>query len=328
MAGDRLLLFDNVEAGFSIGGSALDRVLTARTMKGRILGQSRMTPELPVDVVFYATGNNLGLRGDSLRRVVPCRLETAEERPEERSDFRLARDCPCGCRGDLLGHVKRARGRLVAAALAILRGYVAAGRPDRGLKPMDYPAWSGLIRNAVHWATGVDPCEARRELIADSDQYGEWKALLAGWTALCAAQGKTALTAAEARQALLAGDGRHEELRAIVGAWSKDDKFPSARTIGNRLKAIRGRNIDGSCLDYSPSDEIRRWYVRPAGSPPSTADPGSAGSPGSDPGSSAYPSAHSRKARAYAHGRTGFSPAEPAEPGSATGTPEGMEPWS
>ena len=83
MAGDRLMLFDNVGTGFSIGGSALDRAVTARTVKGRILGRSEMTSELPMNVVFFVTGNNLGIKGDALRRVVPCRLETTEEHPED-----------------------------------------------------------------------------------------------------------------------------------------------------------------------------------------------------------------------------------------------------
>ena len=39
LAGDRFVLFDNVASGFSVGGSALDRALTARTIKGRILGK-------------------------------------------------------------------------------------------------------------------------------------------------------------------------------------------------------------------------------------------------------------------------------------------------
>jgi hypothetical protein len=52
-------------------------------------GKSEMTPVLPVNVVFFATGNNLGVRGDALRRIVPCRLETTEERPEERTGFTI-----------------------------------------------------------------------------------------------------------------------------------------------------------------------------------------------------------------------------------------------
>jgi hypothetical protein len=269
MAADRLILFDNVPTGFSVGGSALDRALTARTMKGRILGKSQMTPELPVDVVSYATGNNLGLRGDSLRRVVPCRLETAEERPEERKDFQIGKDCPCGCKGDLLAHVKRIRGKLVSAALTILRAYIVAGRPDQGLTPMDYPAWCGLVRNAVKWTTGVDPCEGRTELVANDEETNTAKGLITGWKALCQAQNKAALTVAAALDALESDKiGVHADLRAIFCAWSKDGKLPSSQSIGNRLNKIRGRNIDGNCLDCGFSAGIREWFVRPASKQP------------------------------------------------------------
>jgi hypothetical protein len=267
MAGDRLILFDNVPTGFSIGGSALDRVLTARTMKGRVLGRSEMTPELPINVVFYATGNNLGLKGDSLRRVVPCRLETAEQRPEERQDFRLGRECACGCKGDLLAHVKRGRGPLVCAALTILRAYTVAGPPDQDLTPMDYPAWCGLIRNAVRWATGVDPCQTRRELIAHDEESNLFRGLLDGWKALCDAENQSAMTVAGALKALEKNSDTHSGLYAILLGWSRDGRLPSARSVGNHLNRIRGRNIDGRVLDCGFSAGIRQWFVRPASAP-------------------------------------------------------------
>ncbi len=187
LAGDRFVLFDNVSSGFSVGGSALDRALTARTMKGRILGKSEMTPELPVNVVFFATGNNLGVRGDALRRIVLCRLETMEERPEERTGFKI--------QGDLLAYVKEHRGRLVAAALTILRAYIVAGQPDQKLTPMDYPSWCGLIRNAVKWVTAQDPCKAREELVASDEETVERKAVIDGWEALCQIKNTTFVSA-------------------------------------------------------------------------------------------------------------------------------------
>ncbi len=254
MGGDRLVLFDNVATGAAIGGSALDRVLTARTMKGRILGRSEMTPELPVDVVFYATGNNLGIKGDALRRVVPCRPDTNEERPEERRNFTIP--------GDLLTYVKLNRGRLVTAALTILRVYVVAGRPDQKLIPMDYSAWCGLIRNAVNWATGIDPCAARKELVANDEEMNESAALLAGWKALCEAESKTSLSVAAALKALDDDQIKHASLRAILSGWSKDGKLPSARTIGQKFNRIRGRNIHGSRLECSFSVGVREWYVK------------------------------------------------------------------
>jgi hypothetical protein len=277
MAADRLLLFDNVSTGFSIGGSALDRALTARTMKGRILGKSQMTPELAVDVVFYATGNNLGLRGDALRRVIPCRLETIEERPEERKDFRITRACPCGCRGILLAHVKDARGELVAAGLTILRGFIEAGCPDQDLTPMDYPAWSRLIRGAVYWATEVDPCEGRKDLVTNDEETSLHRAIVDGWSGLCASADKTALTAAQAVAAIEQHGDQHPAIQDVFLGWSRDGKLPSSRSVGNHLNKIKGRNIGGKALCCT-SSAIREWYVKPI-APQSVS--GSGGSSGS-----------------------------------------------
>ena len=311
MAADRLILFDNVPTGFGVGGSALDRALTARTMKGRILGRSQMTPDLAVDVVMYATGNNLGLRGDSLRRVVPCRLQTTEERPEERRDFKV--------KGDLLAHVKHNRGALVSAALTILRGYIAAGRPDRGLIPMDYPAWCGLIRNAVEWATGVDPCESRKELIASDEETNTSRALIAGWKALCEAEGKTSLSSAAAVEIIDADKGRHAALKAILASWSKDGKLPSPQSIGNRLNKIRGRNIDGQMLDHSYSSGIREWFVRPACVQPTGAT-GATGATENPSVGNFPPRSSSLLCKAVGDGTSTETPAAPAAPNATMRT--------
>jgi len=256
LAGDRFVLFDNITSGFCVGGSALDRALTARTMKGRILGKSDMTPELPVNVVFYATGNNLGVRGDALRRIVPCRLETTEERPEERTGFKIP--------GDLLAYVKEHRGELVAAALTILRAYIVAGRPDQSLTPMDYPSWCGLIRNAVKWVTAQDPCEARKELTASDDETVERKALIDGWEALCSLKNKKTLTAAEAREGVdqpALPSPAVAALRDIFMSWTRDGKLPSAKSIGKRIAKHRDRNCGGKCFKRTCSDPVA-WYVQ------------------------------------------------------------------
>src|SRR5262249_12519458 len=62
LAGDRLVLIDNIATTF--GGSALDAAITAPYWRDRRLGSNEMTPVLPLYVVWYATGNNVTLRGD------------------------------------------------------------------------------------------------------------------------------------------------------------------------------------------------------------------------------------------------------------------------
>ena len=151
LGGFPVVFLDNVGSGGALGGSAIDKALTSTALNGRILGASEMR-DVPFHAVLFATGNNVRLQGDIHRRIIPCRLESPDEHPEERDNFAIK---------DLEGHVLRNRPALVAAGLTIVRAYVVAGGPDQGLTPMDFPAWCGLIRNAIHWATGCDPCATR-----------------------------------------------------------------------------------------------------------------------------------------------------------------------
>ena len=255
LEGDRMMLIDNIATGSAIGGPALDAVLTATTVKGRILGRSQMSREVPIYTVWYATGNNLGLKGDALRRVVYQRMESAEERPEERKGFRI--------KGDLKDHVKAHRGRLVVAALTILRGYVLAGRPEpkTSLTPMDYPAWCMTVRQAIHWAIGVDPCSTRRDLIADDPEVNAIRGLFEGWSEL--PQGTNGLTAAEAVRILTNPDhmDRFQAIRDVLMEWSRDGGIPSPRSIGKRLKMFKGRVIDGKTLKLTASNGTQYWRI-------------------------------------------------------------------
>lgn len=62
IAGDRLILFDNLEGVF--GNDALDRALTSTSWKDRILGKSEQV-ELPLIPAWYATGNNVQVAADA-----------------------------------------------------------------------------------------------------------------------------------------------------------------------------------------------------------------------------------------------------------------------
>ena len=251
--GDQLVLIDNVKTGAALGGAALDAVLTATTVKGRILGKSEMTRDIPCYTVWYATGNNLSLKGDLLRRVVPCRLDSKEERPEERKNFRVA--------GDLLEHVKTNRGRLVVAALTILRGYFLAGRPQADLVAMDYAAWSRVVRQSVFWATGVDPCSTRLELVAEDPETNRLRAIVTGWSEL--PRGKVGITTADAVKYLKdeSDSEQYATVRNAVREWSRDGEIPTPQSIGKRLSAIKDRVINGFAMKSEVYQGTQKWRV-------------------------------------------------------------------
>ena len=68
-----------------MGSPALD-ALTAESVPGRLLGTND-TREMPLSIVWLASGNNMAFKGDMARRVVPIDLDAKMERPEERTAF-------------------------------------------------------------------------------------------------------------------------------------------------------------------------------------------------------------------------------------------------
>jgi hypothetical protein len=66
LAGDRLVLLDNLEGRF--GSAALDAALTATSWKDRLLGANRIV-EAPLVETWYATGNNVAVAADTARRI-------------------------------------------------------------------------------------------------------------------------------------------------------------------------------------------------------------------------------------------------------------------
>jgi hypothetical protein len=129
---------------------------------------------------------------------------------------------------------------------------------------MDFTAWCALIRNAVHWASGTDPCGPRRELVANDEEANALRALVAGWEKLCEIHNGplTAATALKAIEQAPAGIVELEALRDVLMSWSKDDRLPSSRTVGNRLKAIKGRISGGKAIRSDTYGGNVRWFVK------------------------------------------------------------------
>jgi len=135
-------------------------------------------------------------------------------RPEERRDFNVN-----GC---IIKHAMERRAELVQAALTILRGHALAGRPGDADLPgirSNFRSWSDVIRCAVYWSTGVDPCEIQEGERGIDQDANAAEALAVGWLKLCQSEGKTALPMSAALEAI--------ERSGIDMSWSRDGKLPS-----------------------------------------------------------------------------------------------------
>ena len=159
VAAEPLCLIDNVTGRLDL--PSLDAALTATTWNDRVLGKSELTGNVPLNTIWFLTGNNVILGGDTVRRSMHVRLESRLEKPEERTGFAHA---------NLMAWLQGERGRLAQAALIVLRAYWVAGCPDMKLPPWgSFEGWSRLVRSAVVWAKQPDPGKTRGQLAEHAD---------------------------------------------------------------------------------------------------------------------------------------------------------------
>ncbi len=295
LAGEPTILIDNVSG--MLGSPSLDAALTATSWSDRVLGRTEMVT-LPLLATWYATGNNIIVVADTARRIDHIRLESSEETPEERSGFHHA---------DLLAWVRENRPRLAAAAVTIVAGYCAAGRPDMRLTPWgSFEGWSALVRSAVVWAGMPDPASTRRELATQADRdAAALRMLLEGLLEMD--PDSRGVSVATMVKRLGEYPDEYEPLRAAI--WeavpSRDGRFPTPRSIGQKLHHLRHRVIGGRFLDSKDAKMGILWLVRQAES----------GGKGAKVGND---SAHTR-ARTHA-------PAPAHEDGPATGNVNSLSP--
>ncbi len=274
--GERMVLLDNLVG--AIGNDQLDAALTSEWWKDRLLGGNRMY-DGPLNVVWYGTGNNCELRADTSRRTCHIRMESTDERPEDRGGFKYPR---------LRDHLRRNRDALLSAALTILRGWVVAGRPCDGLPPWgSYESWSEVVRASVVWAGLPDPALTRIALQTAAD--------------------RNALAMASLLRCLLRRDPDRQGLTAseIVEAAKTDHELRAAvedlagrldtRSLGYSLRSFARRNFEGLFLDrVANTGHGVRWAVYPMSefrthrdsSPPSPPSPPPPREPGGDGGDS------------------------------------------
>jgi hypothetical protein len=251
LAGDRFVLFDNLAGKF--GDPVLDAALTGVTWKDRVLGVNR-TMEAPLYMTWFATGNNVAIAADTTRRICHIRLDSPEERPEERKGFRHP---------NLLEWVGEHRTRLLVAGLTVLRGYFAAGCPDQRLPAWgSFEAWSAVVRGTVAWVGMPDPGETRLLLQQHSDVVAEGMGLFLQCLAKLDPE-RQGRTSAEIVQTLRDDPpNEHPELRdavdTLVGRLD-------ASALGNKLRAYRRRVFDGRYLDRAGTTHSAvRWASFPA----------------------------------------------------------------
>jgi putative DNA primase/helicase len=262
LGGDPAIAIDNCEA--PLGGELLCSMLTQQTVRLRILGRSEV-PELPSNAFVTATGNNLVLVGDLTRRALLCRLDPKHERPELRT-FAT----------NPVQTAKTNRGRLVTAALTVLRAFHTAGRPRQNDQLGSFEQWSDWVRGALVWLGQADPVEtmeAAREMDPRRDSL---TAILTQWRNVIGEEEvpvRVIIERAIEQQVAIGGGTlnaskagyRHPDFREVLLVVAGVDGAINGKRLGKWLAGAQGRIVQGMrVVRGGLSAGVQKWRVEDA----------------------------------------------------------------
>jgi len=146
LSGSSIVSLDNMV--HDLEGELLCQIAERPIVRIRVLGQSEM-PDCECHTTVFATGNNVNAKGDMVRRTLTCNIEALDERPEKRQ-----------FKADALGRARAERERYIAAALTVVRAYLAAGAPKACNPVASYGDWSQMVRSPLVWLGEPDPWES------------------------------------------------------------------------------------------------------------------------------------------------------------------------
>jgi putative DNA primase/helicase len=147
LGGVAIVSIDNVNG--ELGGDALAQMTERPLVQPRILGKSEM-PEIECKSAVFATGNNLTIVGDTVRRCLISTQDAGVERPELRT-FNF----------NPVDRVLQNRGVYIAACLTIARAARAARVKPPSPPLGSYADWCELVRAPLVWLGEADPVESR-----------------------------------------------------------------------------------------------------------------------------------------------------------------------
>lgn len=160
-----VVVLDNITG--ILRSSTLAGLLTASGEIGdRVLGSNTQTMTVINDRVWVATGNNLSLGGDMVRRTITILIDPDMVNPETRTDFKIQ---------DLPAWVRANRSAILHALLVLVRHWVAVGMPLEGRAQSDgFTAWERTV-GGILAAAGIPgrfDMESGKRVAAGGDDDG------------------------------------------------------------------------------------------------------------------------------------------------------------
>lgn len=219
MSGACGILIDNV---YKLNSPALCVALTTQKYQGRILGRSEMR-SIPNNAVWIATGNNIELSDEIVRRSVSIRLDSNTARPEERNNFRHP---------NLVQWVRKNRSHIVSACLSIVQKWVSADMPKGSATLGRFESWAGIMDGILAVAGVPGFLKDRDRLHSQNDQEStEWSAVVNMWYSR---HGERAITAKDVLIILVKSE-------LLLDVWAGRSELAGQQRLGHSLSTKRDR---------------------------------------------------------------------------------------
>jgi hypothetical protein len=228
LAGDVVVSIDNCE--HELQSVFLCQALTQQKLNIRVLGMSKNV-ETPVTATVFATGNNLTIAGDLTRRALLGALDARCEHPERRS-FKF----------DPIAVARTERGRLVVAALTVLRAWHVAGERIEPPPLGSFEEWSHRIRAPLLWLGQADPCKTTIKVQEDDPRRDLLATVIAQWR-----QHLTAGQEYTVQQLINHAINVNDFYVALLNVAGRGNVVSNDR-LGRWLKRNEGRPVNGSML--------------------------------------------------------------------------------
>lgn len=174
------VMFDNV-MGYLDASSDLCMALTSAVYQSRILGKTE-TVRLPNRALWVLNGNNVGVGGDAVRRILPINLSSDENPELIKHEF------------DPVEQIRANLEDLRSDAVDLLVTYSAYGREETRRALGGYASfedWNSLIRGAVVWLNWGDPIEEMQRQQAADPETQKLDILMDAWAQRFGEDGRT-----------------------------------------------------------------------------------------------------------------------------------------
>lgn len=250
-----LILLDNCTR--PIGGELLNQATTQTLLDLRILGKTEKRLCESASAIM-ATGNNIAVYGDMVRRTILCTLDSKLERPEERTFV-----------GNPKAYALAHRAEIICAVLTIALAYRAAGSPLAAARPVaGFDDYDRLVRQPLVWLGEPDPWASTDNLRAEDTVTTTLRQVL---QALHARFGKNTFTAGEVVKAVSGFTDNEQEaaLREVLGEiCAERGGGLSAKRLAKYLGRNKNRPVGRFKLVPAGKDghsEAPRYQVEAAG---------------------------------------------------------------